>query len=78
MPLEYLPWISVCIILHISVVFVFLTKIKKLKSEITSLKNKFRDNPSYETQLMLADMFKGDSFFHIERIPPESFLLRRD
>ena len=51
---------------------------KRTKKELDSLKTKFKSNPSYETQLFMADMLRGDVLFHIERVPPESVFIRRD
>lgn len=49
----------------------------KLRDELHELKTKFKANPSYETQLFMADMLRSGSLFHIERIAPEDVLIRR-
>ena len=65
-----------------SFLFIFLIKEIKSKSslnqELSNLKNKFKSNPSYESQLLMADILNGHMLFHIERIPPESVLIKRD
>lgn len=61
--------------ISLSIFFGF--KYFKLKDELSALKEKFRANPSYETQLFMADMLRNGSLFHIERIAPEDVLIRR-
>ena len=50
---------------------------KSFKSDFEALQNKFRDNPSYECQQLLADLLMGNALFRIERLSPENILLRR-
>ena len=49
----------------------------KAVTELKALKTKFKLNPSYETQLFMADMLRSGALFHIERLPPEDVLIRR-
>ena len=50
---------------------------KKMISEYQALQNKHQLNPSYETQLAIADLLSGNNLFRIERIDTEDLLLRR-
>lgn len=59
-------------------------KIEDLKLEeqarikqIEDLKKKYEQNPSYETQLMMADLLSGNGLFKIERIETENLFYRR-
>lgn len=45
---------------------------------LRKIKNKYRVDPSYETQLMFADLMRGNALFHIERVEPQNIFLRRD
>ncbi len=41
------------------------------------LLKKYQIDPSYETQLMFADLMRGHALFHIERVEPQNVFLRR-
>lgn len=62
--------------------------LKELNAQITEERNQLRIanieltkkhqlSPSYETQLMMAELLTGNSLFRIERIDTEDLLLRR-
>lgn len=52
-------------------------EIKLLKDELESLKKKYEQNPSYETQLMMADILSGNALFRIERLETQNLFIRR-
>lgn len=48
------------------------------KSELTELSKKYKLNPDYDSQLILADLLSGEGLFRIERVERENlFYLRR-
>lgn len=42
-----------------------------------SLKSKIKDNPNFETQLIISDMLRGNAIVRISRVAPEDIYLRR-
>lgn len=42
-----------------------------------SIKTQIKNNPGYETQMILADLMTNGTFVRIERVSPEHFFLRR-
>lgn len=47
-------------------------EISTLKEELEILKKKYELNPSYESQLMLAELLSGNGLFKIERIETQN------
>lgn len=41
------------------------------------LVKKLNENPSFETQMILADLMRSGSLLRLERVAPEHFFLRR-
>lgn len=50
---------------------------RKVLNRISELEEKFKLNPSYETQLMLADLLSGKGLFKIERLDTENLFYFR-
>jgi hypothetical protein len=68
---------ALCIFMSCLALF-WVFRARNFQLQLKSLQNKFKDNPSYETQQFMADLLRGDVLFHIERVAPESVFIRRD
>lgn len=49
-----------------------------LHKSLKDIKRHLKDNPDFQTQLVLSDMMQAGSLVRIERIPPENVYLRRN
>ena len=38
---------------------------------------RLKENPSYETQILLADVLTSTALLRIERVPPENFFIQK-
>lgn len=73
------PILSLCIV-YLIITLIRFKNLKKKANIFISQLNEIEDrkkNPSWETQMVLADLFNGNALLRIERIDTNDVLIRR-
>jgi hypothetical protein len=53
------------------------TKLLASQAQVREFEDRFKTNPSYDCQMVLADMLSGNGLFRIERIERENLFYHR-
>jgi hypothetical protein len=72
--------ISILVVTNLATLIAFVCyyrKVSSYKNQLAEWQERYRSNPGYDCQQMMADLLSGQGLFRIERIERENLFLFR-